>query len=161
MSAYDHEEREEIFSRTLLLLSARSDIENLDAWFLATAENVGKELIRENTRERKILQEVAEFQITLQKQPERSATSLEIRTHTTRNLPLNDSPTWNNLPLDRRKLQWMVKVEGLAVATAAHELGVNRSTAKSWIARDTAKLQKDKVLMKMVGISEHVKPESN
>ena len=69
-------------------------------------------------------------------------------------LELDSSDEWSRLKPDHKELFRLVFVEELQITEAAKVLGVSRSTAKSWIARDRRTLSRDRQLRLMAKIDQ-------
>lgn len=141
---YSTEEHDEILSRTLVRLAQNGGVNAPKRWSLSVAKNVGLELIREQSRARDSL--------------------VELSSHTvfTSKIELNMSPAWRRLPSKHRELFRLVYVDGQPVSVAARTLNVKRSTAKSWLDRDKAKLRQDATLRALAGvILENTDPRRN
>lgn len=150
-------ERDEIQQETLLryqqwLIDDRHDpIENHLGWLLRTASHVKRERQRRAVRLR-CVQLKPDLDVpdrrTQSKQDDANGKQLSI--------DLNCADTWRRLSPQHRRVLMLVRGYDYAVTEAARELGVVRSTAKSWLSRDTKKLSLDPVLRRLAGIDRHI-----
>ena len=98
--------------------------------------------------------------------PDTSAESPSRRTDATqRDIDLSKSPVWMSLTKEQRQVLFMHFVEELPISVAARQVGIPRSTAKSWVTRLTRRLERDSYLRESAGMSpiadsEH-RPNSN
>ncbi len=145
-----------VISRSLELLwikGRKETIQEPDRWLLTTAKYIRKETQRDEVRRREVINECraslgttsrhnGELMTTSRRQETKSRTSIQ---------DLTQSPVWSALDGTHRELFRLVFVEEQSTARAARELGINRSTAKSWIERDSRRLQQCPVLQRLAG----------
>lgn len=149
------DEREEIYSETVARYwqrqvdPQRPPITNRIGWLLGTAKRVRLERHRIAIRD---------SSVRVQQLDKTGWTSLAANPNResgqpSRRIPFEGSSAWCELSGLHRQLFLRVKVDGISLSVAATELGLNRSTAKSWIDRDRRKLSRDETLRTLAGVS--------
>ncbi|MFG0335217.1 MAG: RNA polymerase sigma factor [Maioricimonas sp. JB049] len=145
---YSAAEREEILSETafkyMLRLRTKTDpIRNPDHWLVRTAQFVGRNLRRPSREKTASPESVADRRFT---------SDAPDRENQCRPIDFSKSEAWTKLSDKQRRVLQMRYVEEMTVEDAASELGVPRSTAKSWISRSLLRLACDEYLRQAAGL---------
>jgi len=147
------DERDEIEQESVLRYQRRRKdqnrvpVANRLGWLLRTASNVKRE------RDRQAKRLPCTHLKPGQDVPALSMKALQDGTpHRAFRPELNRAEAWRRLPPLRQRMLILVRGYETTVTDAARELGVARSTAKSWLERDQKKLALDPVIRRFAGI---------
>ncbi|WP_437194489.1 RNA polymerase sigma factor [Planctomicrobium sp. SH527] len=146
-------EQEEIFSNALLKFhthNSKKEIERPLNWLVSTAKKIQFDVLRERKKQHEV-DEAARITYASKQRLSCNSSNSEAQRHSKAlEKRFANIETWKKLTAHHRELIIKVYVENLSVSAAAREIGIPRSTAKSWISRDFARLRRDLALQNLV-----------
>ncbi|WP_437192510.1 RNA polymerase sigma factor [Planctomicrobium sp. SH527] len=146
-------ERDEIFSNALLIFHTHNSTKEIEQplyWLVSTAKKIQFEVLRERKKQHAVDEAARVTCVSKQRLSCNSSNSEAPRRSKVLEKRFANIDTWKKLTAHHRELIIKVYVENLSVSAAAREIGIPRSTAKSWISRDLARLRRDLALQNLV-----------
>lgn len=144
------EDLEEIVANTLFeyakFKSSECVVENPLHWLLRTAKYKRLEWHRSETSARRAIDAITPQVSQWHNKKPLTTPWHEMVTEESSHINWDSIPDWQGISKERKEMLHLVCVSDWRVTHAARALGVKRTTAKSWIARDLRRLKESRSL---------------